>query len=170
MCVFAWLCVCLSVCMFVFVLVGHSAVQTPPRREGGRWTSLHESTSVWPIIHPILLSYYTKPLHPFTGYISPLHRLNLLYSANLYISLHYTHKQHKNTFLLGIYTVTHNHTYCTIGSDPFLYLFPPHSFWTCSPYVYVICVCCGCELYKLYKLLDVLNPSNTCTTLHYTLH
>ena len=85
---------------------GTFSCTTPRRMEGGR-TSLHESTSVCPIIHPILL--YQPTLHPFTCYISPLNRLNLLY-----IFLHYPHK-HKNTFLLGIYTVTHNHAYCIPG-------------------------------------------------------
>src|SRR4029434_1422486 len=74
-------------------------------------------------------SCYTNPLStplPFTGYISPLHRLNILYSLTkllIYlhcphkhkntIYLHCPHKQHKNTFLLGIYTVIHSHAHCT---------------------------------------------------------
>src|SRR4029434_9610511 len=51
----------------------------------GGWSSLHESTSVCP---PLLISLlYQLTVHPFTGYTSPLHRLNLLYSA--LFSLHY---------------------------------------------------------------------------------
>src|SRR4029434_77730 len=83
---------------------------------------------------------YHPTVHPFTGYTSPLHRLNHLYilhslfalctnpthTSTITLSLHYPHKhkntiflhyphqQHKNTFLLDIDTVTII-AFCTIG-------------------------------------------------------
>src|SRR4029434_3506994 len=98
------------------------------RGGGGRWTSLHESTSVSP---PLLTSLYSIPLSIFfTSYTNPLHRLYHLYilhhfalctfqthththkhkntilhypstqAQEHYMSLHSPHQQHKNTFLL----------------------------------------------------------------------
>ena len=67
---------------------GPSSFITSCRRGGGgRWTSLHESTSVCP---SLLISSFTIPLsiHPSTGYTSPLHRLN-----NLYLFALSTHTQ-----------------------------------------------------------------------------
>src|SRR4029434_767054 len=86
---------------------------TPRRRGGGgRWTSLHESTSVCPPPphpppHPPTIPPSRRPpvapppppfsshliifhptVHPFTGYTSPLHRLNLLYSALSLCTIH----------------------------------------------------------------------------------
>src|SRR4029434_2626922 len=64
---------------------------TPRRRGGGgRWTSLHGSTSVSPLLISLYLIISHPTVHLFTGYTSPLHRLYYLYHFALSL-LHYPH-------------------------------------------------------------------------------
>src|SRR4029434_6306956 len=64
---------------------------TPRRRGGGgRWTSLHESTSVCPPV-----------LHPFTGYTST--------DFTIYITLHYPHTHKHKYSIFALSTQPHEH-------------------------------------------------------------
>src|SRR4029434_7506712 len=83
-------------------------------------SSLHESTSVCP---PLLISshliIYQPTVHPFTGYTSPLHRLNHLYILHYLFALCTIHK-HTSTRTLSfctIHTSTRTLYFCTIHTD-----------------------------------------------------
>src|SRR4029434_5589623 len=74
----------------------------PHRREGGgRWTSLHESSSVSP---PLLIIFHPT-VHLFTGYTSPLHRLDF----TIYITLHYPHTHKHRYSIFALSTQAHEH-------------------------------------------------------------
>ena len=157
-----------------------------PRRRGGggRWTSLHESTSVCP---PLLIS-----SHPHAQTLPPT------YSALSLCSLHFPNT-HTHTSTRSLSCTTHPHKHkniiyffalstpaaqdhfslftflldtdtvkiialCTIGSDPFLYL----ETLCVNMFSLCVCICDLCmyvgEVYKgisvfvyVYKLLDDLN-------------
>ena len=138
-----------------------------PRGGGGRWTSLHESTSVCP---PLVISSHphAQTLPPTYSALSlcSLHfpnthtqaqdyylALPILTSTttNIIFFLHYPHQQHKITFLLDTDTVKIIALF-TIGSDPFLYL------ETICVNMFSLCVCiCDLCMYvgEVYKCICV---------------
>ena len=146
---------------------------TPRRRGGGgRWTSLHESTSVCP---PLLISSqpHAQTLPPTYSALSLCsfqththtqaqdHYLALpilTSTRTLYIFWHSPQQQHKITFHFSLFFLDTNTVkiiaLCTIGSGPFLYLetFCVNMFSLC------VCICDLCMYVgEVYKLLDDLN-------------
>ena len=147
---------------------GPSSFLMPHRREGGgRWTSLHESTSVCPpllitsqphaqtlpLTHSALslcsLHFPTTHTHTSTRSLSCTTHPHK--HKNIIFFLHYPHQQHKITFLLDTDTVKII-ALCTIGSDPFLYL------ETLGVKMFSLCVCiCDLCMYvgEVYKCICV---------------
>src|SRR4029434_8704329 len=76
---------------------------TTPRRRGGggRWTSLHESTSVSP---PLLISLYSIPLSIFL-----LSVLAHCTDCIIYITLHYPYTHKHKYFIFALSTQAHEH-------------------------------------------------------------
>ena len=81
---------------------GQYSFTTPRRRGGGgRWTSLHESTSVSP---PLLISLYSIPLSIFLLAI-----LAHCTDCTIYITLHYPHTHKHKYSILALSTQAHEH-------------------------------------------------------------
>src|SRR4029434_8925348 len=76
---------------------------TTPRRRGGggRWTSLHESTSVSP---PLLISLYSITLSIFLLAI-----LAHCTDCTIYITLHYPHTHKHKYSIFALSTQAHEH-------------------------------------------------------------
>src|SRR4029434_4567848 len=136
----------------------------PHRRGGGgRWTSLHESTSVCP---PLLIS---APCTDFTPYIYCTLTLHFALSKHTHTSTRllscttHPHKHNNKHYIFFALSTPaaqdhfppgHRHcqNHCTLYNRvrPFSCIWK-HSVWKCSPYVYVymfsLCVCvCICDL------------------------
>src|SRR4029434_6590865 len=78
---------------------------TPRRRGGGgRWTSLHESTSVSP---PLLISLYSIPLSIFLLFLLAI--LAHCTDCTIYITLHYPHTHKHKYSILALSTQAHEH-------------------------------------------------------------
>src|SRR4029434_130842 len=93
---------------------------TPRRRGGGgRWTSLHESTSVCP---PLLISLYSIPLSIFLlAILAPCTDLTLLFislctiithTSTSTLSLHYPHNHMNTTSLHSLHYFPRGHQHC----------------------------------------------------------
>src|SRR4029434_1083476 len=147
---------------------GPFSFSTPHRRGGGgRWTSLHESTSVChaqtlPLTYsPLSLSHFHTHTHKHKTTI--LHYPSSQAQEHFFCTLHTSSTRSLFTFLLDTDTVKII-ALCTIGSDPFLYL------ETLCVKMFSLCVCicdlcmdvsevykCICVCVYVYKLLDDLN-------------